>query len=103
MTIILHYWVLFKGIDFGWVVHRCQPPQGDQKSGHSLFCTNPPQLSPNPLPTPLPHTHTYRPSPPNYDKGMYEILHEVHNSKILFHHCNDELIRAKMFQKPYSE
>ena len=58
-TIILHYWVLFKGIEFGWVVHRCQPPQGDQKSGHSLFCTNPPQLSLNPLPSPLPHTHTH--------------------------------------------
>ena len=35
---------------------------------------------------PLPYAHTYRPSPPNYDKGMYEVLHEVHNSKILFHH-----------------
>lgn len=54
-VIILHYWVLFKGIDFGWVVHRCQPLQRDQKSGHSLFCTNPPQFVTEP-PSPI-HTH----------------------------------------------
>ena len=41
-------------------------------------------IEPPPHPPP-PYTHTYRPSPPNYDKGMYEVLHEVHNSKILFH------------------
>ena len=47
---------------------------------------NPPIVTDSPPP---PHKSTH---PPNYDIGIYEVLHEVHTIKILFHHCNDKRI-----------
>ena len=81
------------------------PTSGDKKPGDSLFCTTP-LIVTDPPPPPPPRKSTH---PPNYDMGIYEVLHELHTTKILFHHCNDKRIfvsdlrHAKMPQKPYYE
>ena len=78
------------------------PTTGDLKPGDSLFCTTPPIVTDPPSPDKSTHT-------PNYDIGIYEVLHEVRTIKILFHDCNDERIfvsdlrHAKMPQRPYYE
>ena len=61
------------------------PISGDLRPGDSLFCTTP-------LIVTHPPPHNKSTHPPNYDVGIYEVLREVHTIKILFHHCNDEVI-----------
>ena len=55
------------------------PTSGDLKSGDSLSYTTPP---PPPLP---PHPA------PKWVRTLYEILHEPHTNKFLFHHYNGEI------------
>ena len=96
-----------RNIPSGQIQHDCHadvpllsetkmPTSGDKKPGDSLFCTT--ALIVTHPPTPLPHKFTH---PPNYDMGIYEVLHEVHTTKILFHHCKRVWMELPDYRQSY--